>query len=210
LKRPSFSITDLEFTGFSGYYCPIMTKKHTLYIASLALFCTASHTQAALPTSLSGLEVVNGKTIEKNIDQAKLGTVVVFLSAKCPCSASHEASLKSLFSEFSGKGIEFIGVHSNRDENTDSTLTHFAHSALPFPVIQDHENQIANKLNALKTPHVFILKKDGEIFYQGGVDNSQISSEARKLYLKDALTALSEGKEPPIKETRTLGCMIQR
>lgn len=165
---------------------------------------------ASFPSTLSGIEVVTGNNVIKDVSQAKLGTVVVFLSAKCPCSASHEPALKQLFQEYADKGFQFLAVHSNRDESFESTSAHFKTSSLPFPVIQDQENRIANAFNALKTPHAFILGKKGELLFRGGVDDSQISAMARKHYLKDALAALAEGKEPPLKESRTLGCIIQR
>lgn len=136
------------------------------------------------------------------------GTIIVFVSAKCPCSASHEVLLKELASEF--KEFNFVGIHSNSDEDTETTKAHFSEAALPFPVLQDRKNSLGNQLGALKTPHAFVLGKDGRILYQGGVTDSHVGSTAKKHFLKEVLEDLRASKPLRHKEGRALGCYIQR
>lgn len=159
---------------------------------------------------LEGLNVATGENVKMEIKTARLGTVAVFLSARCPCSGSHEPVLKKIYEEYSPKGVQIIGIHSNMDEDATLTKTHFLKSALPFPVIQDRENYYANRLNALKTPHVFVFSKTGEILYRGGVDDSQTHIGAKKDYLRIVLEAWVQEKELPYQETRSLGCVIPR
>ncbi|MBC7690623.1 MAG: redoxin domain-containing protein [Methylotenera sp.] len=170
---------------------------------------------AAVPTQVSGADVLTGRTIETRTTDSQKGTVVVFLSANCPCSASHEIVLKTLFKEYSSQGFRFIGVHSNTDESStaeaiERTRSHFTESALPFPIIQDVSAKIANDWSALKTPHVFVVNPQGELLYQGGVDDSHSSADAKKKYLKEALSAIQSGKKPEVALTRSLGCAIKR
>src|SRR5262245_12746026 len=108
--------------------------------------------QAVSVDVVSGQDVVSGKNT--HLEPQALGSVVVFLSAKCPCSASHEPVLKDLAREFEPKGFRFIGVHSNADEALGFTQEHFKAAALPFSVIQDPQSKIADVFGALKTPHV--------------------------------------------------------
>jgi peroxiredoxin len=135
---------------------------------------------------------------------------MMFLSIRCPCSASHQSTLESLSKEFSSKGFRFIGVHSNADEEIDLAKDYFKKSGLTFPVIQDDHTQIADTWGAFKTPHAFVLDSEGEILFKGGVDNSHIAKAADKHYLRDALVLLVEGKKPAQKEVRVLGCEIRR
>lgn len=136
-------------------------------------------------------------------------TVVTFLSARCPCSRSHEAELKRLHGVFSGTGIEFVGVHSNQDETSVETKKHFRAAALPFPIISDQGAKLADAFRALKTPHVFIVK-GGEVVFQGGVDDSADGTQAKKHFLEEALTALKSGKPLETTRVRALGCAIRR
>ena len=157
---------------------------------------------------LSGSDLVTGKWTTVNPKSATKATVVAFLSAKCPCSKSHEKTLNELSKEFSE--FNFVAVHSNSDEPALSSAEYFKSAGLLFPVLQDKDSQIANAFGALKTPHVFIVSPSGECLYNGGVDDSKSSGNAKKRYLKNALIDLREGRTPSEKTTRTLGCIIQR
>lgn len=165
-----------------------------VYILSLAFFSAIAF----------GVELP--KDIEKPGD---LATVVVFLSAKCPCSASHEPVLKDLAEEYRSKKVRFIGVHSNADEPVEMSKLHFVSSKLPFEVKEDSDQKWANAFGAIKTPHAYIIQK-GELVYQGGVDDSSNAPDAKKHYLKDALAAIVSGKKPEVQMARALGCVIKR
>lgn len=136
------------------------------------------------------------------------GLVVIFLSANCPCSRSHEGSIEKLAQEF--KEFSFLGVHSNKDEEPGLASVHFKEAGFSFPVIQDQNNKIANEFGALKTPHAFIIGPKGECWFNGGVDDSRDASRAKKFYLRQALAELKVGQEPKEKTSRTLGCAIRR
>lgn len=163
---------------------------------------------AATLTSIDGVDVLNGKELKFQMAEATKGTVLVFLSAKCPCSASHESLLNDLQAKY--KDFVFIAVHSNSDENAEMTKQHFAAAGLKFPILQDSKSKWANELGALKTPHAFVLDKKGEVLYQGGVTDSHTGPTAKNKFLDNVLQDISAGKAPRIKEGRALGCIIQR
>ncbi|MBO9667734.1 MAG: redoxin family protein [Bdellovibrio sp.] len=159
-------------------------------------------------TTVDGTDVLSGKAVKVEMKSATKGTVLVFLSAKCPCSASHEGILKELATQY--KDFNFIAIHSNADENAEMTKAHFSSVALNFPVLQDSKSHLANELGALKTPHAFVLDKNGEVLYQGGVTDSHTGPSAKNQFLKEVLEDLQAGKAPRMKEGRALGCFIQR
>lgn len=181
--------------------------KHSLIYYFILLLCAPS-LSAPLPQEITGMEVLSKKAIHHSFSSAKNATVVVFLSAKCPCSASHEVLLKELQTEF--KDFPFIGIHANADEPLDITESHFKASELPFPILQDNKSFWADQLGALKTPHAFVINTKGEIIYQGGVTDSHIGPTAKKQFLKEVLTDLTEDKKPRHTLGRALGCYIQR
>jgi len=170
--------------------------------------CFSGITLGAAP--IEGIDIVTQTQVRVDPARSKKATVLCFLSAHCPCSSSHEPVLKELYSKFSGPDFQFLGIHSNADENTKETLEHFKASGLPFSVIQDAKMKIADRFGALKTPHIFILSPKGEVLYSGGVDDSHVASASRKHYLLDALESLKVGKKIETTSTRVLGCTIQR
>lgn len=189
-----------------------------LRLAVSAALSFAAPAFAALPPSialpvLSSPASESGSAFEARFTDAK-ATVVVFLSSRCPCSQSHEGILKAIAEEFATKGVRFIGVHSNVDEDPRASLEHFKKASLPFPVLQDEKARIADAFGALKTPHVFVVAKaedsGSEIVFQGGVTDTRHPAEGGRALLREALLAIGQGKKPEIPVARALGCVIQR
>ncbi|AHI06200.1 spb1 gene forserine protease-related protein [Bdellovibrio bacteriovorus W] len=179
-------------------------KAYLLLLFSLSL---TTLTFAGAPY-FKGADVLKNQDVTLSFPSKKDTTVLVFLSATCPCSASHEGVLAELQEQF--PDIPFYGIHANADEDTETTKNHFESVKLPFPVLQDNNTVLADKLGALKTPHVFVLDKNGKTIYHGGVTNSHVGPSADKHFLKEVLEDISQNKPPRHKEGRALGCYIQR
>lgn len=172
------------------------------FILFLSMFFAASLASAAL----TGKDLLTGQTTD--IAPGGKGTVLVFLSARCPCSNSHVAALRSLAKEF--KAFSFVAVHSNVDESPDEAKVYFKGADLPFTVLQDEGTKIADEYKALKTPHAFILSPEGRILYKGGVTNSNRAEKADQFFLREALTDIQADRPVKVSEGRALGCNISR
>jgi peroxiredoxin len=163
---------------------------------------------------LSGIDLVTGNTQTFDLSKAKTMTALVFFSIRCPCSASHQPTVNQLAKEFEKEGIQFIGIHSNANEDFGSSRTFFQNSGLTIPVLQDTGAKIAIRFGALKTPHAFVVDRNLNILFQGGIDNSKLTDNATEHYLRDylneALLAFRSGKTPTVKSVRVLGCEIKR
>jgi len=176
-----------------------------LFVATVLCFLQSANVYAGTE-NLSGIDLLSGKTTF--ISPKEKGTVLVFLSAKCPCSHSHTEILKNLSSEF--RYFAFYAVHSNSDEPQELAKSYFKALDLNFPILNDQSGFLADKFKALKTPHAFVLSPRGEIIYKGGVTNSSDGKSARVHFLKEVLTDINSNKPPRIFEGRTLGCVISR
>jgi len=164
---------------------------------------------AEVPSEIQGNDVVSGKASSvTNKEKDKKALVVVFVSAKCPCSDSHILELKNLAQKY--KDFQFIAIHSNPDETAELAKTYFTKAELPFSVIQDTKTQLADAFKAFKTPHAFVVNTNGDILYQGGVTNSANASKADKHFLADALEDIEQGRKVKNENGRTLGCIIMR
>jgi hypothetical protein len=163
--------------------------------------------QAANVHALTALDLATAQSRNVSLSNGKVH-VVAFLSAKCPCSESHESLLTALVHEF--PEFEFVGINSNAGESQEVAEKHFTQASLPFPVLKDPMSVTAKEFRALKTPHVYVVDGDGEIIYSGGVTSSATAKPGSKPFLRTALLQVRAGKRPDPAETRTLGCMIER
>lgn len=177
-----------------------------LYLA-LSGLCISAQSASILPTKILGKAVLDSSPLSIEIGDHK-GLVAVFLSTVCPCSNSHLGELRKLTEEF--PDFVFVGIHSNVDEGKDQTVAYFKNANLPFKIVQDTGARIADEFKALKTPHAFVILKDGTLSYQGGVSDSHDFAGASRKYLREALSDLAAGRKPKTPEGRTLGCAISR
>jgi len=161
--------------------------------------------------SISQKDIVSGQSVELNANtlKANKATVLLFLSARCPCSNSHVSEIKDLNTLFKDQ-IRFIGIHSNQNENALESKKYFTQIELGFPVLEDSDAIIADRYKAFKTPHVFVLDSRGEVIYRGGVSSSQHFDSHVKKYLRDVLTDINQGQAPRMSESKSLGCVILR
>ncbi len=156
-------------------------------------------------SKLKGENFSTGKVLKSLPSKA---TVIVFLSATCPCSRSHQKYLNALAERF--KEFNFIGLHSNQDEDLDASRNYFEAAQLSFPVLHDENALWAIELKALKTPHAFILSEKGALLYSGGVSSSHVVEKAKNFPLAQALENLQKGEDIKVSRSRSLGCVIQK
>ena len=178
-------------------------KKIALILAmalSAKLYATTS---VQLPTLTSYPEVA-----QKNISAIKKNKVLVFLNRTCPCTQQNIPYLNSLAKEF--PNLEFIGVHSKKGATVEEIKEVLNLYKPNFSIIDDNNLEIANILKANRTPQVIILNDKNEILYNGGITERTNPNNATKLYLKNALTEITNHQEVTQKETRSLGCIILR
>jgi thiol-disulfide isomerase/thioredoxin len=165
--------------------------------------------KAEIPSEITAKDLFKGSPTSFATHFAdKKALVVVFMSARCPCSNSHFPVLAKLADKY--KDIRFLAVHANADEPVKEAQSYFKLVSLPFPVLEDEHAKVADQFKALKTPHVFVLSPDGKILYQGGVTNSSMAEQSDRNYLNEALEDILKGQKVRTAEGRTLGCVIAR
>jgi hypothetical protein len=180
--------------------------KVLLGIVVVSLAASTARAETTEP-KVAGKDILKERAVELNAEGHK-GLVVVFLSARCPCSNSHVVALKELAAAH--PDFSFVGVHANSDEPKTETVEYFKKAALPFPVLQDTGGKLAARLRALKTPHAFLIAPSGEILYRGGVSDSRDYAKAKQKFLSAALAEVHDGKPVANPAGRTLGCVIAR
>ena len=85
--------------------------------------------------------------------------------------------------------------------------------ASPSAVLVDAEGTVGKAYNATRTPEMCIIDKEGNLVYQGAIDDSPGFSEdevkGAKNYVAQNLDALLAGKEAPISSNKAYGCGIK-
>lgn len=152
-------------------------------------------------------------------------TVVNFYSIQCPVQRAWDKRLAAIQQDFAKDGVVFLHVDSNVGEIGEEPQQkegeelpygrirdHLQAQQLPFRVLVDHGNKVADFFDAKTTPHVYVFGKDGRLVYKGLVDDDQKDRRVgdRHDYLRDTLAKLLKGEKVEPFATKETGCGIKR
>jgi peroxiredoxin len=155
-----------------------------------------------------------GKTWAMKDLKAKKAVVVVFLGTQCPINNAYLPTLTGLHKEYAGKGVQFLAVNANRQDNPKQVAEHARKRALPFPVLKDTTQAVADLFGARRTPEVFVLDGQRKVRYQGRIDDQfGLSIQRPRPTRRDLAVALDEvlaGKAVTQATTPVAGCVIGR
>lgn len=136
-------------------------------------------------------------------------TVLVFLSADCPCFEAHEPRLAALARHYAAKGVRFLLIDSERESSTSRAARVSIEQRVAVPLVVDPHGALAGALHAEYATYSVVLDADGVIRYRGGIDSDKsFLREDATPYLRDALDDLLAGAAPRRPETEALGCVL--
>ncbi len=151
-----------------------------------------------------------GKTVEVGNWGASKATVILFVSTQCPVSNAYNARMEKLAADYSAQGVKFVGVNSNKQENSAAIAEHSRENGFTFAVLKDKGNVIADKFSANVTPETYVVNAKGTLVYHGQIDNSQNESKVKTRPLAAALDAVLAGKPVEKTDVAAFGCSIKR
>ena len=137
--------------------------------------------------------------------------VLVFTCNHCPVAVAYEDRLVALQKDYKQKGVQVIAANVNNlaADKLEPMKKRAADKGFNFPYIYDSSQKMGHDYGATVTPHVFVLDKDRKLAYVGAIDDSMKPDNVKKHYLRDAIDALLEGKEPPETVTKQFGCGVK-
>ncbi len=145
----------------------------------------------------------------------KKAIAVVFLGTECPINTAFLPVLIDLHKAYHEKGVQFLGINANRQDSPARVAEHARKNGVPFPVVKDPGNKIADKFGARRTPEAFVLAPGGKVVYQGRIDDQfgLDYKRAGKPTRRDLACALDEVlavKAVSVPRTPVAGCLIGR
>jgi peroxiredoxin len=141
----------------------------------------------------------------------KRGRIVIvnFWSCECPHSERADGLIVEYLKKWGGE-VELLPIAANRNESARCVEEASRNRNLP-KVLIDAEQVLANLYEALTTPHIFVIDRDGILRYRGAVDDVTFRRRtATRFYLKEVVEALLDGRLPDVTETPAYGCAIVR
>ena len=145
--------------------------------------------------------------------------VLNFWSIQCPYSVGYEQRLKALHAKYSERGVAFLMLDANHTEVDRDAKDPYARirkyvekAEVPYPILIDENNVVADRFAATSTPHFFVLDAKGVLRYAGNLDDDPRGTRGDDATpnLANALDDLLAGKKVRVERTKEKGCSIKR
>lgn len=158
-----------------------------------------------LPTTEGGL-------VTFSVTDPDAFTVLCFLGTECPLAKLYGPRLQAMADQFAQDGVRFLGINSNVQDSMDELRSYASAHELSFPMAKDYDRSVALAVGATRTPEIVVVDRSGTVRYRGRVDDQYEPGIARASAtqhdLRDAITALIQGKAVPKPVTTAVGCLI--
>lgn len=164
------------------------------------------------------LKNVDGKMVSLRDFEAAKGFIVVFTCNTCPFAIANEDRVIALDKKYKSQGYPVIAINPNSPEAQpgDSFVLmqkRAKDKGFTFPYLMDEGQKVYPKYGATKTPHVYIVKKEGAdlvVKYIGAIDDSvRDAGNVDEKFAEKALDELIKGKEVSVPTTKAIGCTIK-
>ena len=162
---------------------------------------------------------IDGKDVSLSSYNDAKGFVVVFTCNTCPYAQAYESRIIDLDKKYASKGFPVIAINPNDltqqpDDSMEKMKSRAADKGYTFPYLRDDSQEVAKAFGATKTPHVYLLNKEGNNKYKvefiGAIDDSpRDASDVSERYVEAAIDALLSGGKPTVTEKRAIGCTIK-
>jgi thiol-disulfide isomerase/thioredoxin len=172
----------------------------------------------ALPTARADsirnfeLKGLDGKTLAlADLRDARV-VVLAWTAPGCPVSMVYAPRIAALAKEYAPRGVRFVGMDSNLDEDLGELAAHVKAAAWDFPVLLDADGAVAQRLGAATTTAVVLLDANRRVRYRGAVDDQyDVGGRREKVahaWLVDALEAVLSNQRVATEATEAPGCPL--
>jgi peroxiredoxin len=122
-------------------------------------------------------------------------------------------TLKELRDQYQARGVEFLLINSNLQDDRDALAKEAAEFGIDFPILVDDLQLIGESLDVTRTGDVFVIDpKTWKVVYRGPIDDrlsyGAQRPTAKKRYLADALDAVLTGIPVEIASAEAPGCLV--
>ena len=177
-----------------------------------------SQAQVELPTApwLQTPVDVSGAPQPMALPAEREALVYVFLSTECPIAKSYIQTLNQLAKQWQATGqANIYGIFSDPTLSRQQAKQFVKEYKIAYPVLFDHLGDLANFLQPTHVPEAFVINSHGQVAYRGRIDDLYAEVGKRRLVpsennLRDAVTALSAGRQPLPSHAMPVGCFFER
>jgi peroxiredoxin len=142
-------------------------------------------------------------------------TVVVFTCNHCPYALAWHERIVGVAQDYTGRGVRVLAVNPNDSERYPGDSPQAMRARVErgefdcVPYLRDESQDVARSYGAKTTPDVFVLDASGALRYRGAPDADYDGPAQNAAFLRGALDAVLDARDPDPLETPPVGCSIK-
>jgi peroxiredoxin len=142
-------------------------------------------------------------------------TVLVFTCNHCPYALAWHERVIAVAHDYAARGVRVLAVNPNDAERYPRDSVQAMRARVQrgefdgVPYLRDESQEVARAYDAKTTPDVFVLDASGALRYRGAPDADYEDPAQDAAYLRGALDAVLDGRDPDPLETPPVGCSIK-
>ena len=141
--------------------------------------------------------------------------VVVFTCNHCPYALAWHERIQDVARDYADRGVRVLQINANdsvkypRDSIDAMRARVDAGEFDGVPYLRDESQDVARAWGAKVTPDVFVLDAEGTVRYRGAPDEDHGDPSAGAAWLRAALDAILDGRDPEQPRTEPKGCSVK-
>ena len=196
----------------------IVLSSAILLVTALAAFKITSVLPigSALPKGDVAMKDIRDEDISMKDAARKNGLLVMFTCNTCPYVVKNQERTRAICKFALQHNIGVILLNSNEGDrdagNSFGAMQQYAKGQnYEWYYVVDKNNEIADAFGANRTPENFLFDKNLKLVYHGAIDdNPSDAGNVTRQHLKEAMNDMIAGKDISVKESRSMGCTINR
>lgn len=191
-----------------------------LFAVSLAAPALADHHEGEAMHHDEALHMApDFELADQNGEMHKLsdyrGKIVVleWTNPTCPFVQRHyadgHATMIDLQKKF-GDDVVWMAIDSSNFVTAASATDWAQKTGITYPILLDASGEVGKMYEARTTPHMFVIGPEGEVVYQGAIDDDAAGkSENPTNYVEAAVSATMAGEPVQTAQTKPYGCSVK-
>ena len=171
---------------------------------------------SVLPKAEIQVKDVSGKEISLGQAKGANGLLVMFTCNTCPYVVRNQQRTREICGYAADRKIGVMLLNANEgDRNGGNSFEEMRAYAKAqnynWYYALDEKSVLADAFGASRTPECYLFDKTGKLVYHGAIDDSPGDpQQVKRHHLQAAIDETLSGKEVSVKETRSVGCSINR
>jgi peroxiredoxin len=162
------------------------------------------------------LKDINGKDVKLSKFKGKI-VVLEWANYDCPFVKAHyndkTKTTSDLVKKYKDKEVVWLTINSTHYTTAEKNKEWAKKHGLKQTILIDTDGKVGKQYKAKTTPHVFVIDKEGQLAYQGAIDNAPLGKKPKDKelvnYVDKAVSELLAGKKVEIAKTKPYGCSVK-